>query len=211
MEDRTGWRGIERSEVLYPHLARTTKASLGGMVRAPSFSAREVTPGFYAIGRITKSSGLKGEVAVQPLTDFPARFHRLKEVWIETGSSHPQPYQVEKVLVLSRTVRIQLEGVRNRVEGDTLVGKFLLVTEENRIQPRKGTYFIHDIIGSEAMNEEGRKIGIVREVWRLPANDVYVIRDGQREYLIPAVQGIIRDVNTEKKRIKIQTIEGLLQ
>ena len=166
---------------------------------------------FYAIGRITKSSGLKGEVVVQPLTGFVQRFHRLKKIWIQTGKRRYKAFQVRTVLVQARAVRIQLEEIRSRDDAHGLAGKILCVKREDLIETPEGTYFIHDIVGSTVIDERSQTVGVVKEVWKLPANDVYVIGNGKHEWLIPAVKNVIRKVDTEKKQIEIQTMEGLLE
>lgn len=166
---------------------------------------------FYAIGRITRSIGLKGTFAVQPLTENPKRFLALKKVWIGTEKSQRKLFLVEKVAVQQRTIRLRLGEVTSREEADALVEKLVYVTGEEVVQVPKGTYFIHDIVGSSVLNDRGEKIGRVAEVWKLPANDVYVIRNGKREYLVPALRSIIKNVDWKKKEIVVQMIEGLLE
>jgi 16S rRNA processing protein RimM len=73
----------------------------------------------------------------------------------------------------------------------------------------EGTHFVHDIVGSRVIDERGRKIGTVEEVWKLPANDVYVVRRGKREHLLPAIQSIIDKIDTERKQIRVRMIEEL--
>lgn len=171
---------------------------------------KEVRSGFYVIGKITRTSGLKGEMVIKPLTDSLERFYKLNTVWLETDGADPRPFRVEKVLTQARAVRLKLEGVGKPEDAHLLVGKQVYVDEKNLIETEEGTYFIHDVLGSAVIDERGKTIGEVVEVWKLPANDVYVTRNGKREYLIPAVKTIIRSVDTKKKKIEIQTIDGLL-
>lgn len=170
-----------------------------------------MTSDFYAIGRITKSVGLKGDLVVQPLTENPRRFLELKKVWIGTEKSQRKLFLIEKVAVQQQTIRLRLGEVRSREEADAIVEKLLYVTEEELVEVPEGTYFIHDILGSNVINERGVKIGRVTEVWKLPANDVYVIRNGKREYLLPALRSIIKKVDRKKKEIAVEMIEGLFE
>lgn len=165
---------------------------------------------FYAVGKILRCSGRKGALVVEPMTDDPHRFRSLENVWIEKERAQYQPLRVRKVSVEPRSVRIELEGFENREVAAGLVGKLLYVSEKEVIRKKKGTYFIHEIIGSDVFDEKGTKVGTVKEVWKLPANDVYVIQSGKREHLIPAIKSIVRKVDPEMKRIEIQTMEGLL-
>ncbi len=165
---------------------------------------------FYVVGKIVRSSGLKGALVVVPMTDDPRRFRLLRKVWIEKGKSEYQPLGLRNVSIEPRAVRIEVEGIENRQASSTLAGKLLYVSKQELVRRKKGTYFTHEIIGSEVFDEHGNTIGTVKEVWKLPANDVYLIQNGKREYLIPAIRSILRKINPEKKRIEIETIEGLL-
>jgi 16S rRNA processing protein RimM len=164
---------------------------------------------FYAIGQMVKSTGLKGALVVQPLTDYLQRFHALKKVWIGMSDSDRSLFQLEEGRVKGRTVHLRFEGVDTRDAADALVGKFLYVTEDDLVRLPDGTHFVHDIVGSQVMDDQGKEIGIVEEVWKLPANDVYVIRRGRREHLVPAIESVIEKVDTERKQIQIRMIEGI--
>jgi 16S rRNA processing protein RimM len=164
----------------------------------------EMMSEFYAIGKIVKSRGLGGTLVVQPLTDHSERFQALKKVWVDTADSSQSLLQLEGVRVKGQAIEIRLEGVRTRDAADALAGKFLYVTGEDLVQLPEGTHFVHDIIGSQVVDEEGRKIGTVAEVWKLPANDVYVVRRGKREHLVPAVQSIIEKIDTQRKQIQVR-------
>jgi 16S rRNA processing protein RimM len=164
---------------------------------------------FYAIGQIVKSRGLRGALVVQPLTDYPERFQALKRVWVRTANSDHSPFQLEEARVKGQTIHLHLEGVRTRDAADALAGKLLYVTEEDLVRLPEGTHFVHDIIGSRVIDEHGKKIGTVAEVWKLPANDVYVVREGKREHLVPAVQSIIEKIDTQRKQVQVRMMEGL--
>lgn len=82
------------------------------------------------------------------------------------------------------------------------------MTDEDLVRLPKGTHFVHDVIGSRVIDEQGRKIGTVEEVWKLPANDVYVVREGKREHLVPAVQSVIERIDTQKKQVRVRMIES---
>ncbi len=85
--------------------------------------AKEVRSGFYVIGKITRTSGLKGEMVIKPLTDSLERFYKLNTVWLETDGADPRPFRVEKVLTQARAVRLKLEGVGTPEDAHLLVGQ----------------------------------------------------------------------------------------
>jgi 16S rRNA processing protein RimM len=163
---------------------------------------------FFAIGKIVKSRGLKGELVVQPLTDRPERFQALNKVWVGTANSDASPFQLEDTRVKGQAIHLRLHEICTRDAADALVGKYLYVTDEDLVRLPQGTHFVHDVIGSRVIDERGRKIGTVEEVWKLPANDVYVVRQGKREHLVPAVQSVIERIDTQKKQVRVRMIES---
>jgi 16S rRNA processing protein RimM len=164
---------------------------------------------FFAIGQIVKSWGLKGTLVVRPLTDKPERFSALRRVWVGTMESDRSPFQLKDARVKGQTIHLRLEEIRTRDAAEELAGNFLYVTSDDLVRLPEGTHFVHDIVGSRVIDERGKKIGTVKEVWKLPANDVYVVRKGKREHLLPAIRSIIDKIDIERKQIRVRMMEGL--
>jgi len=165
-------------------------------------------PDFFAVGKIVKTRGLKGDLVVQPLTDRPERFKALRKVWVGIADSDVSLFQLEETRVKGQAIHLRLQKICTRDAADALAGKYLYVTDEDLVRLPKGTHFVHDVIGSRVIDEQGRKIGTVEEVWKLPANDVYVVREGKREHLVPAVQSVIERIDTQKKQVRVRMIES---
>ena len=68
-----------------------------------------------------------------------------------------------------------------------------------------------EVMGCEVVTEEQVDVGIITDLLSLPANDVWVVRNGAKEFLIPAVKAIIRKVDIKMKRVTIYALEGLLE
>jgi 16S rRNA processing protein RimM len=162
---------------------------------------------FFAIGKIVKRWELKGDIVVQPLTDRPERFKALKRVWVGNVDSNLSLFGLEETCIKPHAIHLRFQGIDNRGAADAFVGKYLYVTAEDLVQLPEGTHFVHDVIGSQVIDERGRKIGTVEEVWKLPANDVYVVRGGKREHLVPAVRSIIEKIDTQRKQVQVRMME----
>jgi 16S rRNA processing protein RimM len=163
-----------------------------------------------AIGRISKPIGRRGEIKIIPLTDDPQRFAILRSVWVGNQDATARKLDVIAVRLNARQAAVSLSGIENADAAEQLRGQYLFVPKEEVIKLRTGSYFIDDVIGCEVVTEEKIKIGEVSDLLSLPANDVWVIWNGEKEILIPAVKEIIKHVDVEKKRIIIHAPEGLL-
>ena len=97
----------------------------------------------------------------------------------------------------------------NEVEG--IKGRKLFVTRKNAVKLQKNEYFIADLIGMKAVDEEKGLEGRVDDVIQTGANDVYdiTLADG-RNLLLPAIKDCVLNVDMENKVITIHILEGLL-
>ena len=68
--------------------------------------------------------------------------------------------------------------------------------------PKEGRYYIVDIIGCDAVTESGERIGEITDV--LPAHtDIYVLKNGEKEYMFPAADGVVLGADIEKKTVTV--------
>ncbi len=163
-----------------------------------------------AIGTVLKPVGLRGEVKVAPLTDFLERFSALSDVMVQVNTQGTSRYKVERVRFRGTLVYLMLQGISSLTEADRLRGKTLEVADEQRWALPEGRYYIDDIEGMEVYLPQGSLLGTVYEVLQGNGNDVYVVRNGQQEWLIPAVQKVVTDISLAKNRMTIAPIDGLL-
>jgi 16S rRNA processing protein RimM len=71
-------------------------------------------------------------------------------------------------------------------------------------------YFWHELIGLEVYLETGRCLGTLEEIVSTAANDIYVVREGREEVLIPAIHEVVKTIDLEKGTMIISEVEGLL-
>ncbi|MEX1139181.1 MAG: ribosome maturation factor RimM [Bacteroidota bacterium] len=164
-----------------------------------------------AVAKITKSIGLKGLVQVEPLSDEAGRLLSLKKVFIGKAESDTRPAVVETAESRGNKSVIKFRSVEDRTGADTLRGLWIFVEDDQGLPARKGSYFVHEVIGLKAISEEGTEIGIVTEVVTLPAGDAWVVKTRDGEVMVPAVKEFIRDVDLSRRRVVIRLIEGLME
>ena len=156
---------------------------------------------------------MKGELVVESMTPKSERFSQLEGVYIgdRAGEVRPDKVGIEHVRPQRKGVIVKLEGIDDRGRAEELLGGYLYVTHEDRIALPPRTYFIHDIVGLKVEDELGIPIGTVVDVLILPAHDVYVVKQRSKEYWIPSVREIIRNVDLQNRVLQIHVIDGLLQ
>jgi 16S rRNA processing protein RimM len=162
-----------------------------------------------AVGEVRKAFGITGEVVVRPLTDSVDRFRSLRAVRIGREASASRPATVVSVAIEAKGVRVRLRGVEDRTAAEALRGQFLFVDRAHRARLPAGRHYVHDVVGLVVEDEGGARRGVVTEVLKLPAQDVYVIRDGDREFMLPAVREFIREIDVPAGVLRVRLIGGI--
>ena len=164
----------------------------------------------YAVGKIIGCFGVQGYVKIHPTTHTAERLTSLRNVAVGVVEEQVQQLIIEDVILRNRIVLMRFLSVDDRNTAETLVGKFVFVHEDEVRKPQKGSYFTHDVIGCEVYATDGRHLGNVEDVYKLPAQDVWTVRKGSKQYMIPAVKEFIREVDVQQRKIIIEVIEGLI-
>ena len=161
---------------------------------------------YLEIGKITNAHGVMGEVKVQPWCDSPEFFCQFKTLYVD--ETH-WPVKVERARPNKNMVIVKLEGVTD-MNGALALRNAVLHIDRKDVKLPEGSFFLADIEGLEARDAQtGEVLGKIAEVLTLPANNVYVIRGGARELMIPAVPAFVAETNVEGGYIRINMMEGL--
>ena len=161
---------------------------------------------YLEIGKITNAHGVMGEVKVQPWCDSPEFFCQFKTLYVD--ETH-WPVKVERARPHKNMVIVKLEGVTD-MNGALALRNAVLHIDRKDVNLPEGSFFLADIEGLEARDAQtGEVLGKIAEVLTLPANNVYVIRGGKRELMIPAVPAFVAETNVEGGYIRVNMIEGI--
>jgi 16S rRNA processing protein RimM len=164
------------------------------------------------IGKILKPVGLRGEVKVLPLTDFPDRFKALREVIVQIKEEEkPQQYQIDHVRYGPPFVYITFSGFFSVDQVDVLIGGLIQIPEEQRVLLPEGSYYQFELQDVDVYLEDGTLLGKVNQILQTGSNDVFVVKSDTREYLIPALHTIVKEIDISKKRMMIHPMDGLLE
>jgi 16S rRNA processing protein RimM len=165
----------------------------------------------FAIGKLTGCFGVKGYLKLQVLTHSPERLRKLKKVFLGLTTEHLLELTVEDVLFHQRSTVLKFQGIDDRTAAERYIGHYLFVAEANVVKPPKGSFFVHDLIGCRVLSEDGKQLGCIEDVMKMPSQDIWTIRQGGQVKLIPAVKDFILKVDIENHTVVVRTIEGLLE
>lgn len=161
---------------------------------------------YLEVGKITNTHGIMGEVRVQPWADSPEFLCQFETLYVD--KSH-WPIQVERARIHKNMVILKLQGVTDVPSALAMRNAILYIDRADARLP-EGSFFLADLMGLEARDaQSGQVLGKIDDILNLPANNVYVVRGGAREILIPAVSQFIEETNVAGGYVRINMMEGL--
>ena len=161
---------------------------------------------YLEVGKVTGTHGIMGEVRVQPWADSPEFLCRFPTLYVD--KTH-WPIQVERARVHKNMVIMKFHGVTDVPSALAMRNAILYIDRKDARLP-EGSFFLADLMGLEVREADtGRVLGRVDDVLTLPANNVYVVRGGEREIMIPAVDQFIVRTAPQEGFLEVRLIEGL--
>ena len=164
-------------------------------------------PRFLIIGRVLKPWSYRGEIKVEILTDFPERFASLRNVFLGDDA---KPFSVARTHLHGNAVLIKLDGIDSTDAAAKLRNQLVQVAVEDAVSLPSGKVFLYQLIGVRVRTVDGRALGEIADVIDTGANDVYIVRDGTREILLPAIPNVVKEINLDRGEMVVELIEGLV-
>jgi len=163
-------------------------------------------PEYLVIGQVLAPRGLKGEVRVAIITDFPDRFALLDHVYL--GPEHIL-FKLERFRRHKQWALLKFAGLDTRESVEKLRGLSVEIPIAQAMPLGQDEYYEHQLIGLEVWSTDQRLLGRVTEIIFTGSNDVYVVQGEGKELLIPALKDVVLEINLEKGRMIAQLVEGL--
>jgi 16S rRNA processing protein RimM len=163
------------------------------------------------VGHLVNTHGIRGEVKVMPVTDFPeARFKAGNRLIVSHATLGDREFTVDRVRVHRGFYILHFEGVDSINEVEGYKGGTLQVNVEEQLPLPEGEYYFHEIIGADVYDEAHHHLGVVKEILTPGANDVWVVKRPQKpDLLLPVIDECIRHVDIKQKKIVVHLMPGL--
>jgi 16S rRNA processing protein RimM len=168
-------------------------------------------PDMVTIGKVERPFGVHGAVKVRSLSDRPGRFEQLHEVRVAGERGQTIDRRVRSVRKAGPVYIVEFEGITTPEEARGIQGAMLQVPRgEASASPGEPLYEC-DLIGMTVVDETGRNLGRLDTIWKLPGHQVLVVKQEDREVLIPAVKEFVTGVDVAQGRMTVRTLEGMVE
>ena len=166
-----------------------------------------MTKQVHPVAEITTTSGYMGEVRLKPFSRFSIDYIMEKTLQIGTSYDNLIDLKLEKAIGNGKRMRFKFEGIDSELKAKNIIGKTIYA---NTKADDEINLIASDLIGFDVVTDTDDSVGELKDVMWLPANDVYVVFNGEKELLIPIVNEVVLSVDYDKKEILIAKIDGLI-
>lgn len=161
----------------------------------------------HPIATITTTSGFQGDVRLRPLSRYFDEYIEEKRLMLGYLPDHSEDVSLEFISGMGKKRRFKFHGVDTVNEAEKIVGQTIFI--EAGINDQIIMISKH-LLGYEVITDSGSVVGILKDVMWLPSSDVYVVKNGNDEYLIPIIPEVVKGVDHDQGIIMIVPMDGLL-
>jgi len=161
---------------------------------------------WISFGKLGRSHGLKGE-----LKFFPHDPEEVESLRGQTVRLEEKEIKVQSIRGANVPFIIKLEGTDDIDRAKLLTGTEVLAKRENLKPLAEGEYYRFEIEGLAVFDEEGRPYGVIEEIIPTGSNDIYVVRNGDQEWMLPMIDSVVKSIDLEQKKLIFHRIEGLIE
>lgn len=138
-------------------------------------------------------------------------WHRAPRLYLRAGRGQgQQAFKVREVRPHKGFLLVQLQGVATIEDAERLRGAEVFV-EKAGLTKADGEFFWYEIIDLRVFSATQEYLGKVTDIIRTGSNDVYVVREGDREILIPAVEEVVKEIDLKGGKMIVSPLGGLLE
>jgi 16S rRNA processing protein RimM len=168
-------------------------------------SNQEPREGFIAVGRVLRPWGLRGDLKVESLTDFPERFDPGARLWLAERER-----TVERSRSQAGALYVKFAGISDPTDAERYRGLLIEVPESALPPLDADEFYHHQLVKLRVVTSNGQELGSVREVLSTGSNAVLVVNGPQGEVLLPFIEDVVRSVDTGAGTITVDLLEGLM-
>lgn len=170
-------------------------------------------PRYLLLGEVLRPHGIRGELRVRILTDYPDRIRQLEHVYIGTSPDAVDAvaFKVEHLRMHQGYGLLKLSAIRDRNEADLLRERYVMVRLEDAVPLEEGEFYLYQLIGVNVQTLQGEELGRLTDVLETGANDVYIVDSPTYgEVLIPVTDETIISTDIDARLIVVDLPDGLL-
>jgi len=162
------------------------------------------------LGKVIAAHGIKGQLRVAVYSGEFETILSLSSLMLKGPDDRLETFQVASSAVHGKKLIIALREFENINQVLHLVGRELYALREQLPELSEGEFYWCDLLGLTVKTDRGEILGLLTDIITTGSNDVYVVKNDKREYLIPALEDVVLAINLDDGIMTVSPPEGLL-
>ena len=162
------------------------------------------------IGHVIRPHGLTGLLRIVSYAQSKETFLEAGSVFLKTDQNELHERKVVSIRPHRSVFILRLSGLRSIDQAEVFRGAGILVKKDSLARKDEDEFFWYELLGLDVYLTTGQYLGVLKEIFPTLSNDVYVVESQGKEFLIPAIHEVVKEINIAQKRMIISPIKGLL-
>ncbi len=165
---------------------------------------------YLELGQIVNVFGIKGFVKLKLFSEDIEQFYTFKKVYLK-NKDEIKEITIEEVKYHKNMMLIKFKGIETVEQAEILRNSFVIMKREDLTPLEEGQYYFVDIIGLDVYTDENLLLGKLEDIYNTGSNDIYVVKNEMgKQFLLPGIDEVIKNIDLESKRITVHIIPGLI-
>ena len=171
----------------------------------------EVSPeNLLLMGKVIRPHGLQGLLRIWSYAQSEESFLKGGTVLLKSDSGEIHEYKVLSIRPHKNIFLLKLKGLNSFNDAERFREAEILLCKDALGKKNDHEFFWYELIGLRVYLDTGKYIGTIRHILPTGSNDIYVVQEGEKEILIPAIHDAVKEINLADKKMIISEMEGLL-
>jgi 16S rRNA processing protein RimM len=160
-------------------------------------------------GRVLRPHGLEGLLRVQSFSQSAASLLNAGKVFFKLTTGENHHLSVISARPHKNVFLAELAGLTDITQAESFRGAEIYISKDALVR-EEGEYFWFELLGLDVFSSDNEFLGVVSQIIPAGNNEIYVVKNGDREILLPAAHDVVNHIDLENGKMIISALEGLL-
>jgi 16S rRNA processing protein RimM len=161
------------------------------------------------IGRIIRPHGVTGLLRIVSYAQAMETFLKAGYIFLHQPETELDKRKVVSIASYGSAYLLRLSGVDSIEQAAAFRGAEILIRKDS-LKKNQDEFFWYELLGLHVYLTTGEYLGVLKEIFSTGSNDVYVVKNREKEVLIPAIHQVVKNIDIPRKKMSILPLKGLL-
>ena len=161
------------------------------------------------VGKVLRPHGVGGLLRIWSYSQSEESFLQEGTIFLKAGPEEFHKTRVITVTPHKNIFLLKLDGLNSSEEAERFRGAKIFIRKAGLRKKEEDEYFWFELIGLKVFSKNDTFLGTLSDILETGGNDIYVVREGKEEFLIPAIHEVIEEIDLVEEKMIVHEMEGL--